>query len=153
MNNLKRIRNHKKGGADYLGVLGSFLIETLDDDIMLLSVAPRYFQYWDASQARLYGRDARLILKSFRNNGLVIIKSTREQVPKLVVLKGPSNWLNSDLVDDIIRLASHRWPKMPLVAKIGTIKKICPGAVDLFKRSGWIDSPRTGMLQIQLYQK
>lgn len=105
MNNLRRIRNHKKGRPDYLGVHGSFLIETLDDDIMMLSEAPRYFQYWVVSQARLYGRDARLVLKSFKNDGLVLIKSTREQVPKLVVLKGSSKWLNSDIVDDIIRLA------------------------------------------------
>ena len=67
MDNLRRLGNHKKRGRDYLGLIGSFLIETLDDDKILQDLGPKYFKYWDSSQKRLFGIHARLILKDFRN--------------------------------------------------------------------------------------
>jgi hypothetical protein len=153
MNNLRRIGNHKRKGPDYLGVCGSFLIETLDDDKILAALAPKYFNFWDSKGGRLCGPEARLILKNFRNEALIIIKSTRDEDAELVVIAAPSWWLNADLVADIKRLASHRWPSRKLFIKVSTIRKAGTKAADLFRKAGWIQSPGSRRLEIQLYHK
>lgn len=151
MNNLRRIRNGKGRRTAFLGVMGSFFIETLDQDRLIRELAPEYFNYWHENQKRLFGQDARLILKNFHNSFLVVIRTKNESSAEIVAFVGAKSWLTPDIIEDIKRLASHRWPKLILSINKSLINNIQPSLTEILKQLGWTESPKNNQWQTQLY--
>lgn len=151
MNNLRRIGNSRRKGPDFLGVFGSFLIETLDDDKIIEKLTPRFFNNWREVK-RLSGPNAWMILKNFSNEALVIIKSKGSNA-ELVVYINHSIIPDEELIADVRRLASHRWPNQCLRVKVKTINQMRSECIETFKRNGWKETIDSKFVAIDLFEK
>ncbi len=155
MNNLRAIKNSRRKGSYFLGVMGSFLIETLDDDKIVEKLAPRYFNYWRSNSNRHFGPSARLILRNFSRDALVVIRTidATSKTAELVFFKNHSSRVNSELIEDLTWLASDRWPKGKLITKSKKINKMCPGSISTFERLGWKENNKSGFLEMTLFKR
>lgn len=79
MSDLKILSNSRRNSPSFLGAMGDFLRETLDDDKLLLKLAPKYFNYWGLDSYRHSGQSARMILKDFQGKQLIIIKAAYDK--------------------------------------------------------------------------
>ncbi len=155
MNNLRAIKNSRRKGTYFLGVMGSFLIEILDDDKIVEKLAPRYFNYWGSNSNRHFGPSARLILRNFSKEALVVIRTidATSKTAEMVLFINHSSRVNSELIDDLRWLASDRWPKGKLITNSKKMDTMCPGSISTFKRLGWNENSKSGFLEITLFER
>ena len=155
MIDLRVIQNSRRTGPSFLGVFGLFLKETRDDDKLVEKLAPEYFKYWGPNDNRHSGAGARMILKDFQNQLLIIVKAVAQDASKaeMVVFLDKSSKFSPDLLNDIRELVSNRWSNGKLITQIGQMNKMCPGLVESLKIAGWSQSLESGFLEISLMRK
>lgn len=153
MTDLRIIRNSRRNGPSFLGVFGRFLKETLDDDRLVEKLAPEYFKYWDPNANRHSGASARMILKDFQNELLIIVKTAdrSSSTAEMVVFLGKS--IEVDVLSDMRELVSNRWSKGKLITQISQMNQMWPGLVGILKMNGWKQSLRSDFLEIDLMEK
>ena len=155
MSDLKILSNSRRSGRPFLGAMGDFLRETLDDDKLVEKMAPKFFNRWGPSSNRHAGLTARMILKSFSNEHLAIIESldATNKTAELVFFFSSKPLVSTDMLYDLRTLVSNRWSLGRLMAKGSHIEKMCPGLIESLKKAGWKDSVKTGYLEIDLVEK
>lgn len=155
MSDLKILSNSRRNSPSFLGAMGDFLRETLDDDKLIERVAPQFFKHWGADSNRHSGRSARMILKDFQDKQLIIIKAADNigDLAELVFFTTSLPDVSIDVINDLRQLASNRWSKGKLMTKASLMNKMCPGLVESLKNAGWQDSANAGYLEIDLVEK
>jgi len=155
MTDLKKISNSRRKGPKFLGAIGDFLCETLDDDKLLEKLAPKYFNYWRLDSNRHSGQSARVILKDFRDEQLLIVKAVNDEadLAEMVFFVSSHPTINVEMLRDLRNLVSNRWSEGKLIAKELRLNKMCPGLVESLKKAGWKDSSKAGYLEIDLIEK
>lgn len=154
MSDLKILSNSRRNAPSFLGAMGDFLRETLDDDKLVEKLAPKYFNYW-RDLTRHSGLTARMILKDFRNEQLAIIKSVDagNEIAELVFFSSPMPAVSIDVLQDLKELVSNRWSQGRLIVQTNRIDKMCIGLVESLKKAGWKESSKHGYLEIRLVEK
>jgi hypothetical protein len=155
MSDLKILSNSRRNSPSFLGAMGDFLCETLDDDKLVQQIAPQYFNHWGPNSTRHSGRTARMILKDFHGKQLIIIKAADDKGDQVdVVLFSTSLPVFSiDVINDLRQLASNRWSQGKLMAKVSLMNKMCSGLIESLKMAGWKASAKRGYVEIDLLEK
>lgn len=155
MSDLRILSNSRRNSPRFLGAMGDFLRETLDDDKLIEKVAPQYFKHWEPDSNRHSGKSARMILKDFQDKQLIIIKAADNvgDLAEMIFFSTSLPDVSIDLINDLRQLASNRWSEGKLRTKASLMNKMCPGLVETLKRAGWKDSAKTGYLEIDLVKK
>lgn len=101
----------------FLGVIGSYLVEILDDDpIIKKLLAASCHSHSPSTDSRFRSATKRLILKSFSGDALVIIKtkpgSSDYNECELASFINNSREDSETLLNDARELAKHRWQKI-----------------------------------------
>lgn len=155
MSDLRILSNSRRNSPSFLGAMGDFLRETLDDDKLIEQLAPQYFKRWGLDSNRHSGRSARMILKDFQGKQLIIIKAANniDDLAEMVFFSTALPDVSIDLIYDLRQLASNRWSEGKLRTKVSLMNKMCPSLVESLKKAGWKDSTETGYLEISLAKK
>ena len=109
---LKSHRGNKR--KRFLGVIGSYLVEILDDDPVISRILSKSrYKHYPLSYSYLSGVTKRMILKTFSNDALVIL-GTRPRVQKNNICKKLFFINNSDIPSKVLlqearKLAEDRW--------------------------------------------
>lgn len=110
------LRNGRRGRASkkFIGVIGSYLIEILDDDPLIPHILTNsQFKYRPSDASRLDGVRARMVLKSHSNDSLIIFKTKNathwNEECELVAFVNNSNIASTDLLREAQRLSEYRW--------------------------------------------
>jgi hypothetical protein len=155
MSDLKILSNSRRNSASFLGAMGDFLRETLDNDKLVQKIAPQYFNYWGPHSNRHSGRTARMILKDFQGKQLIIIKAAdyKGDQAEMVLFSTALPVVSIHVINDLLQLVSNRWSQGKLRAKVSLMNKMCPGLVESLKKAGWKESAKAGYLEIDLVEK
>lgn len=155
MKDLRILSNSRRNGSKFLGVMGDFLRETLDDDRLIEKLAPKYYNYWGRDADRHFGKSAHMILKDFGNQCLIIVKATdaKNFIAEMTFLSPAEGDISLDLLNDLRTLVSNRWSKGKLIAKIVHLKQMNPGLKKSLREAGWKNSCIQGFLEIGLLEK
>lgn len=155
MSDLRILSNSRPNSPRFLGVMGDFLRETLDDDKLIEKVAPHYFKHWGPDSNRHSGRTARMILKDFQGKQLIIIKASDDKghQAEMVLFSSSLPVVSIDVINDLRQLASNRWSQGKLRAKVSLMNKMCSGLIESLKKAGWKESAKPGYLEIYLVEK
>lgn len=155
MSDLKILSNSRRNSPSFLGAMGDFLRETLDDDKLVQKMAPQYFNHWGPHSNRHSGRTARMILKDFQGKQLIIIKAAdgKGHQAEMVLFSTSLTVVSIDMINDLRQLASNRWSQGKLRAKVSLMNKMCSGLIESLKKAGWKESAQGGYLEIDLLEK
>ena len=98
----------------FLGVIGSYLVEILDDDPVIQKVlATSKHKYSKSPESRFTGLNKRMVLKTFSGDAIIIVQTKSGSVQndqcELFVFFNKSLLTTKDLVEDARALAKHRW--------------------------------------------
>lgn len=103
----------------FIGAIGTYLIEILDDDPLIPKLLSKTnYRYRLSTQSRIKGQDKRMILKTFDNDALIILKNSSKNSDEkwtvfLIINNSPES--SENLLQDAKRLARDRWPKINLL--------------------------------------
>ena len=101
----------------FLGVIGSYLIEVLDDDPVISRILSKSkYKHYPSNDSYLSGPTKRMILKTFSNDALIIL-GTRQGTQKNNICKRLFFINNSDIPSEVLlrdsrTLAEDRWSKI-----------------------------------------
>jgi hypothetical protein len=114
------LRHHKRRSKPFFGVIGSHLIEILDDNPLIhsmLTCTNSSYIHTVSGQSRLVRPSKRMILKSHSDDALVIlahhdasVNSSNECTIRLFI--NDSKTSDLELVKDVLRLVPHRWSSL-----------------------------------------
>lgn len=102
----------------FIGAIGTYLIEILDDDPLISKLLIKTKHKYKAScKSRTKGQDKRMVLKTFKNDALIILKNAigSEKEWTVLLLINNSQESSENLLRDAKRLARDRWPKVNLL--------------------------------------
>lgn len=142
--------SRKTGSKKYLGVIGSYLMEILDDEPVIIHLLKDSAYHYSPSMAsRFSGPEKRLILTTFLSDALLIFSTTKENdfgdVVELLVFVNNSVTASSTLLKEAERLASLRWPVATL-----QFKSSSQDTNRLFLQAGWLLLPNQNEVLIKL---
>ena len=112
------LKGPKKFSKQFLGVVGDYLIEVLDDDPRInkiISSSRKKLNHYhhESSQSRLSGLTKRMNLVNFSGKALVILKTESNALDEftciITAFINNSELEENVLLSDAIRLASERW--------------------------------------------
>jgi hypothetical protein len=141
--------SRKTGSKKYLGVIGSYLMEILDDEPVIIHLLKDSAYHYSPSMAsRFSGPDKRLILTTFLSDALLIFSTTKENdfgdVVELLVFVNNSVITSATLLKEAERLASLRWPVATLQFKSSSQE-----TNHLFLQAGWLLLPNQNEVLIK----
>lgn len=129
--------SRKTGSKKYLGVIGSHLIEILDDEPVIIHLLKdSALSYSPSMASRFSGPDKRLILTTFLSDALLIFSTTKESAfgdtVDLSVFVNNSTTPSVALLREAESLASLRWP-------VAELRFECRSETEtkLFAQAGW----------------
>lgn len=133
--------SRKTGSKKYLGVIGSYLIEILDDEPVIIHLLKDSAYHYSPSRAsRFSGPDKRLILTTFQSDALLIFNTAKENnfsdTVDLSVFVNNSTTPSAALLKEAENLAGLRWPAAALRFECRSETE-----TKLFARAGWKASP------------
>jgi len=107
------IRKHKYSRKKFLGVIGSFLIETLDDDPIIskfinIKRLSSYRSKYPINGPRFLGPTSRMILKSHDADALIILIDIDSEC-HLFHFLNRSKYSDQQILSDALKLASFMW--------------------------------------------
>lgn len=133
--------SRKTGSKKYLGVIGSYLMEILDDEPVIIHLLKDSAYHYSPSMAsRFSGPDKRLILTTFQSDALFIFSTTKEKdfgdTVDLSVFVNNSTTPSVALLKEVESLAGLRWP-------VAALRFECRSETEtkLFSQAGWKASP------------
>jgi len=112
------LRNKKNGRNIFLGVIGSFLIETLDDDPIInkltkTCILKSYRTLFPANSSRFIGSTSRMVLKAFDGDALLVLTTCYDKLEspncQILFYSNISKCSDQQILSDALRLASLRW--------------------------------------------
>jgi hypothetical protein len=111
------VLNKKYGRKIFLGVIGSFLIETLDDDPIInkltkTRILKKYRTLFPANTSRFVGSSGRMVLKAFEGDTLLIltcINKLESHCEVFCFYNKMKKYTDQQILSDALRLASLRW--------------------------------------------
>lgn len=115
------LKSSKKAGSKkYLGVTGSYLVEIIDrEPIILYLVIGSRFSYTPSEASRYSGTEKRMILKAFSDDALLILntrqESTSNDLVEISTFINRSEIPSHILLNEAEKLASLRWSSATLI--------------------------------------
>lgn len=112
------LKGHRGGKTkQFLGVIGSYLVEILDENPMITSLLSKsQYHHLPSADSRFVAPTKRLILTSFSNDILVIIKNSECSLDgdtcELAAFVNNSREDSETILADARVLAKHRWSKI-----------------------------------------
>lgn len=110
------LRNKKYSRKIFLGVIGSYLIETLDDDPIITKLAgvhilKSYQKLYPTHSTRFAGSTLRMVLKSFKGDALLILTCIDKLKSECHLFHFSNHGKQTDqqILLDALNLASFRW--------------------------------------------
>lgn len=110
------LRNKKYSRKIFLGVIGSYLIETLDDDPIITKLAgtpilKSYQKKYQTGSSRFVGSSVRMVLKSFEGDALLILTCFDKLKSECHLFHFSNHGKQTDqqILLDALNLASFRW--------------------------------------------
>lgn len=132
--------SRKAGSKKYLGVIGSYLFEIIDQEPLIMKVLLGTKSIFNPSQAsRHSGPEKRMILTTFSSDALLIFKTAHENalgdLVDLTIFLNASTYDIQTLLQEAEMLAILRWP-------IATLRFECSTSYQrsLFIKAGWKSS-------------
>jgi hypothetical protein len=107
------IRKQKFSRKRFVGFIGTFLIETLDDDPIISKFINKnrltqYRSKYPVNSTRFLGPTSRMILKSHDADALIILIDIDSEC-QLFHFLNRSKYSNQQILSDALKLASFKW--------------------------------------------
>lgn len=107
------IRKQKYSRKIFLGVIGSFLIETLDDDPIMSKFMNKkrlalYLSKYPINSPRFLGPTSRMLLKSHDADALIIFIAIDSEC-QIFHFLNRSKYSDQQILSDALKLASFKW--------------------------------------------
>lgn len=129
--------SRKAGSKKYLGVTGSYLVEIIDQEPVIMElIRGTRFSFTPSDASRYSGTEKRMILKAFSDDALLILntrqESTSNDLVELSVFINQSEVPSHILLNEAEKLASLRWSSATLIFRCTSKEEYAS-----FAQAGW----------------